>query len=83
MFGWLSPLLAHMDPDILIIDEVLAVGDLAFQQKCLKRMSEFAATGRTILFVSHNMPAVESICRRTMLLSNGQIVEDGPTPPSR
>jgi lipopolysaccharide transport system ATP-binding protein len=70
---------AHMDPDILIIDEVLAVGDLAFQQKCLKRMSEFASTGRTILFVSHNMPAVESICKRTLLISQGQIVEDGET----
>ncbi len=70
---------AHLDPDILIVDEVLAVGDLAFQQKCLQRMSEFASTGRTVLFVSHNMPAIESLCPRTMLVSNGRIVADGPT----
>lgn len=70
---------AHLDPDILIVDEVLAVGDLAFQQKCIHRMSEFASTGRTILFVSHNMPAVESLCQRTMLVSGGRIVADGPT----
>lgn len=70
---------AHLDPDILIVDEVLAVGDLAFQQKCIQRMSEFASTGRTILFVSHNMPAIESLCQRTMLVSGGRIVADGPT----
>ena len=70
---------AHLDPDILIVDEVLAVGDLAFQQKCLHRMNEFASTGRTILFVSHNMPAVESLCSRTMLIAGGRIVADGPT----
>lgn len=70
---------AHLDPDILIVDEVLAVGDLAFQQKCIQRMSEFASTGRTILFVSHNMPAVESLCQRTILVSGGRIVADGPT----
>ncbi len=70
---------AHLDPDILIVDEVLAVGDLAFQRKCLQRMSEFASTGRTVLFVSHNMPAIESLCPRTMLVSGGRIVADGPT----
>ncbi len=70
---------AHLDPDILIVDEVLAVGDLAFQKKCLQRMSEFASTGRTILFVSHNMPAIEMLCQRTIQLSGGRIVADGPT----
>lgn len=70
---------AHLDPDILIVDEVLAVGDLAFQKKCLTRMSEFATTGRTILFVSHNMPAVEALCPRSIWLSHGRIVDDGPT----
>ncbi len=70
---------AHLDPDILIVDEVLAVGDLAFQKKCLTRMSEFATTGRTILFVSHNMPAVEALCPRAILLSLGKVVADGKT----
>jgi lipopolysaccharide transport system ATP-binding protein len=70
---------AHLDPDILIIDEVLAVGDLAFQEKCLQRMSEFASTGRTILFVSHNVPAIQSLCKRVIQLSAGRIVADGPT----
>lgn len=70
---------AHLDPDILIVDEVLAVGDLAFQKKCLNRMSEFASTGRTILFVSHSMPAIELLCRRTIQISGGRIVADGPT----
>jgi lipopolysaccharide transport system ATP-binding protein len=68
---------AHLDPEILIIDEVLAVGDAAFQQKCLGKMGEAARQGRTILFVSHNMAAVRSLCRRVLLLDAGRIVMDG------
>lgn len=70
---------AYLDPDILIIDEVLAVGDLAFQKKCLQRMNEVARSGRTILFVSHNMPAIESLCQRTIWLMHGRIHMDGAT----
>jgi lipopolysaccharide transport system ATP-binding protein len=70
---------AHLEPEILIIDEVLAVGDLAFQKKCLGRMNAVAGEGRTVLFVSHNMGAVKSLCPRSILLEGGQIVFDGPT----
>ena len=68
---------AHLDPEILIIDEVLAVGDAAFQQKCLGKMGDAARQGRTILFVSHNMAAVRSLCRRVLLLDGGRLVMDG------
>ncbi|WKN41784.1 ABC transporter ATP-binding protein [Tunicatimonas pelagia] len=68
---------AHLDPEILIIDEVLAVGDLGFQQKCLGKMDEVSRSGRTILFVSHNMGAVEGLCTRAMLLDKGRIAYDG------
>jgi lipopolysaccharide transport system ATP-binding protein len=68
---------AHLDPEILIIDEVLAVGDAAFQQKCLGKMDDAAREGRTILFVSHNMAAVRSLCRRVLLLEGGRIAMDG------
>jgi homopolymeric O-antigen transport system ATP-binding protein len=68
---------AHLDPEILIIDEVLAVGDAAFQQKCLGKMGDAARHGRTILFVSHNMAAVRSLCRRVLLLDAGRVVMDG------
>jgi lipopolysaccharide transport system ATP-binding protein len=64
---------AHLEPEILLIDEVLAVGDVAFQKKCLDKMSEVTRGGRTVLFVSHNMAAVEQLCSRAILLSNGQI----------
>lgn len=64
---------AHMDPEILIIDEVLAVGDLAFQEKCLSKMEDVSSSGRTILFVSHNMVAVEGLCNRCMLLNGGEM----------
>jgi homopolymeric O-antigen transport system ATP-binding protein len=67
---------AHLEPDILIVDEVLAVGDAPFQKKCLERMSEVAAMGRTILFVSHNLGLVRSMCRRGILLENGRVVCD-------
>src|SRR4051794_10724945 len=68
---------AHLDPEILIIDEVLAVGDAAFQEKCLGKMGDAARQGRTILFVSHNMAAVRSLCRRVLLLDGGRILMDG------
>lgn len=67
---------AHLEPDILIVDEVLAVGDAAFQKKCLGRMAEVARMGRTILFVSHNLALVRSMCRRGVLLENGRVVCD-------
>ena len=68
---------AYLEPEILIVDEVLAVGDMAFQRKCLGRMKEVGRTGRTVLFVSHNMPAVESLCTRAILLDEGRVVRDG------
>jgi lipopolysaccharide transport system ATP-binding protein len=70
---------AHLEPEILIVDEVLAVGDIEFQKKCLGRMSEVAGAGRTVLFVSHNMPAVEALCARSMRLADGTLMEDGNT----
>ena len=69
---------AHLDPEILIIDEVLAVGDASFQKKCLGRLGEVAAGGRTVIFVSHNMQAVNRLCNRGILLSRGQVVANGP-----
>ena len=69
---------AHLEPEILVVDEVLAVGDAEFQRKCLGKMSEVAATGsRTVLFVSHNMAAIEALCSRCILLRNGRIAFDG------
>lgn len=69
---------AHLEPEILIIDEVLAVGDAAFQRKCLGKMEGVAASGRTVLFVSHNMAAVRSLCHRAVLLSHGTLTLSGP-----
>ncbi len=71
---------AHLEPEILIVDEVLAVGDAEFQRKCLGRMKDVAAGGRTVLFVSHNMTAVRILCSRAVYLEGGRIVEDGDTP---
>jgi lipopolysaccharide transport system ATP-binding protein len=68
---------AHLEPEILIVDEVLAVGDVAFQRKCLGRMGEVAQEGRTVLFVSHNLAAIKSLCTRAVLLQDGKIVADG------
>ncbi len=68
---------AHLEPEILLIDEVLAVGDAEFQKKCLKKMEGVGEEGRTVIFVSHNMPAVTRLCRRAILLDSGSIVEDG------
>ncbi|MCB0168539.1 MAG: ABC transporter ATP-binding protein, partial [Anaerolineae bacterium] len=69
---------AHLEPEILIVDEVLAVGDARFQRKCLNKMQSVGEEGRTVLFVSHNMPAVTRLCERVILLDGGQILEDGP-----
>jgi len=71
---------AHLEPEILIVDEVLAVGDAAFQKKSLSKMSSVAREGRTVLFVSHNVSAVQNLCSRAILLSDGSIKADGPTP---
>jgi lipopolysaccharide transport system ATP-binding protein len=68
---------AHLDPEILIVDEVLAVGDMAFQRKCLGKMSEFGQGGHTVLFVSHNMAAIENLCQRGIVLRKGQLTFDG------
>jgi len=70
---------AHLEPDILIVDEVLAVGDAHFQKKCMGRMQESERSGRTILFVSHNMTTITSLCPRCILLSEGKVAFDGPT----
>jgi len=70
---------AYLEPDVLLIDEVLAVGDAAFQQRCLNRIEEFGASGRTILYVSHHLPSVARLSTRTVLLDHGQVLFDGPT----
>ena len=70
---------AHLEPEILIIDEVLAVGDAEFQKKCLGKMQDVAGHGRTVLFVSHNMTAVESLCTRAVLIRGGRLHADGKT----
>jgi len=69
---------AHLEPEILLVDEVLAVGDARFQKKCLSKMEDVGQHGRTVLFVSHNMPAVTRLCKRCLLLENGRLVKDGP-----
>src|SRR3954463_12524104 len=69
---------AHLEPEILIVDEVLAVGDASFQKKCLGKMGEVAQGGRTVLFVSHNMAAVQSLCKKAVYLKTGQVQEIGP-----
>ena len=68
---------AHLEPDVLLVDEVLAVGDAAFQRKCLGKMGDVATQGRTVLFVSHNMVAVQSLCGRAIWLEKGMIVHEG------
>jgi lipopolysaccharide transport system ATP-binding protein len=68
---------AHLEPDILVVDEVLAVGDTAFQKKCLGKMGEIAQGGRPVIFVSHNMSAIHRLCNRAILLNQGQILIDG------
>ena len=68
---------AHLEPEILVVDEVLAVGDAEFQKKCLGKMGEVAKGGRTVLFVSHNMAAIRRLCSRVILLKNGRITQSG------
>jgi len=69
---------AHLEPEILMVDEVLAVGDLRFQKKCIGKMGEVAKAGRTVLYVAHNMPAITRLCQRAILMGNGRVVQDGP-----
>lgn len=70
---------AHLESEILIVDEVLAVGDLAFQKKCLKKMENVSRQGRTVLFVSHSMAAITRLCHRAILLEEGNLLADGPS----
>lgn len=69
---------AHLEPEILIVDEVLAVGDIEFQRKCLGKMNDVSRSGRTVLFVSHNMSSIMELCTRGVFLKQGQLVDDGP-----
>jgi lipopolysaccharide transport system ATP-binding protein len=71
---------AHLEPEILVVDEVLAVGDASFQKKCLGKMGDVAGEGKTVLFVSHNLPAVSRLCTRALLLDHGQAVKEGSVP---
>src|SRR5207248_4242381 len=68
---------AHLEPEILIVDEVLAVGDQQFQDKCLGKMRDVGRSGRTILFVSHNMTAIQNLCTRAVVLSGGRVAMEG------
>lgn len=68
---------AHLESEILIVDEVLAVGDLAFQKKCLGKMKDVGKEGRTVLFVSHNLPSIRRLCNRTVILDKGKVIFDG------
>jgi lipopolysaccharide transport system ATP-binding protein len=68
---------AHLEPEILIVDEVLAVGDADFQRKCINKMEAVGSEGRTVLFVSHNMPAITRLCSRVILIDNGEVRDDG------
>jgi lipopolysaccharide transport system ATP-binding protein len=70
---------AHLEPDILVIDEVLSVGDFSFQRKGLEKMRAVARSGATVIFVSHNLQAVAEFCKRTILLDHGRVIADGPT----
>jgi lipopolysaccharide transport system ATP-binding protein len=70
---------AHLEPEILLVDEVLAVGDSRFQKKCLNKMEDIAHCGRTIIFVSHNLSAITRICPRAILLEEGRVINDGPS----
>src|SRR6185295_18034142 len=68
---------AHLEPDILVVDEVLAVGDAVFQQKCMGKMGDVAKGGRTVVMVSHNMAAIQGLCSKCYLLKSGQLVAQG------
>src|SRR5437763_11412413 len=68
---------AHLDPDVLLIDEVLSVGDMAFQERCIARMKELLARGIPLVFVSHNLAAVQDLCTRVIVLDHGTVAFDG------
>ena len=68
---------AHLEPEILIVDEVLSVGDLHFRNRCLGRMQDLRDEGRTVLFVSHDLTSVRQLCTRALLLNSGRVVDDG------
>jgi lipopolysaccharide transport system ATP-binding protein len=70
---------AHLEPEVLLVDEVLAVGDASFQRRCLDKLEDVSGQGRTVLFVSHNMQAVTRLCERTILLDEGRVIGDGPS----
>lgn len=70
---------AHMDPDILLVDEVLSVGDLEFRTKCLEKMKDLFESGVTIIFISHNTPMVQALCQKALLLDEGRVIQEGPT----
>jgi len=69
---------AHLEPDIFVVDEALSVGDAIFQEKCVERMAKLVRSGTTVLFVSHNLPAVEAVCERAIMIDNGREVTQGP-----
>jgi len=69
---------AHFEPEVLILDEVLAVGDVAFQKKCLEKMKHVSRQGHTIFFVSHDLLSVRQFCTRALLIESGQLLDDGP-----
>src|SRR4030095_8643510 len=71
---------AHLEPEILVVDEVLAVGDAEFQRKCLGKMNDVAQQGRTVLFVSHNMSAILRLTQEAIVLKKGQLIKPAPTP---
>ncbi len=70
---------AHLDPDILLIDEVLAVGDMSFQEKCLNRIRQLKKNNTTVVFISHNLDSVQKVCTRAIYLNKGQIISEGET----
>jgi len=69
---------AHFEPEILLLDEVLAVGDASFQKKCIERMKQVSGEGRTVLYVSHDVMSVQHLCGRALLIESGRLMEDGP-----
>lgn len=79
MYAWHLRLQPTWSQRFLVVDEVLAVGDMQFQQKCLSKMGDVATEGRTVLFVSHNLEAVQRLCSRCLLLNQGGLVMNGPT----
>src|SRR6185436_678597 len=81
MYGRLAfAVAAHLEPEILIVDEVLAVGDAEFQKKCIEKMRAVSRSGRTVLLVSHNLAQVESLCQRALTLHQGRALGFGPAP---